>query len=142
MSLEEAIRENTEAVRTLVDAIYRVREQSTPQRRASDPEPPTTLPPAATPSEPIARMVGAIQKDTARTQTVPVQAAPANDQIKLGVDEIAKLTKNLIQARGRSIAAEILASFGAKNIKELGPDDYLAYHNAVNLELNKVVEEA
>jgi hypothetical protein len=120
MSLEEAIRENTAAVRELIAALSAFRVASPA---------PAGAPAAAEPTKPAAQTPGA----EVTAPKAPVAEVPPDDgggEDGVSYQEAASAVTALARAKGREAALAVLAKFGASNLKQVPESRYAAVINA------------
>lgn len=140
MSLELALAENTAALKALLAHLQSgtLPRQPTPeevdanikalnaQEPAADPKP-TPAPEqkaAPAPTAPTAEAAATAPTPKAKPQPAPEPAAPADEAPDYATT--ARAINDLVKARGRQAAVEVLAQFGAETLKAVKPEQFAA----------------
>ncbi len=131
MSLELALAENTAALNALI-AIFTA--QASAAQTAAPEAAPAPKPPAPTPAPtqaaapaPTASTAGAAATapaPKAEPQPDPEPAAPADEAPDYATT--ARAINDLVKARGRQAAIDVLAQFGADTLKAVQPEQFAA----------------
>lgn len=116
MSLEDAVKDNTAAIRDLIHALGA-------QRAAA----PNTVP---TPGKPVKEAKPAATQPTAAAPAAPTQSAEPSTTIDF-VTQIQQPIIKLAATGKRDLAMSILTQFGAAKASEIKPADYAAAVEAI-----------
>lgn len=123
MSLEQAIRENTEAVRELIAALGKTNPVSAPAASEAVAQPAPAPAPAPAPKAAPAKAKPA----PAAKAEEPVAPAPAPAPVAepaIPYTDVATAVTDLAKAKGRQAAVDLLASFGVARATELKVEQY------------------
>lgn len=130
MSLEIAIQENTAAIRDLVAAIRKGIPTTAEQVAAVVIEAKTE---AKAEKKTKAEKVDKAETETPKSDEAPAATQKQKDEPAAAADEpvytyqdAANAITSVSKAKGRDAAVALLADFGAKNLKEVKPEDYAA----------------
>ena len=129
MSLEDALKENTEAVRDLAAAMNALLEKSnTPEKETKAPKSaPTTEKPAPTPSTATAPVVPEPKAENSGTSAQSAATEqPDSTAADVTYQQVADTFLSVFKAdREKGLAA--LKTFGVKKAPELKPEQYAAF---------------
>lgn len=103
MSLEQAIKENTEAVKALTELLLKSKVTSVVEGKKSEEKPAATQP----------------AETTSGAKSEPAAESPS-EEVKF--DDIKKLFLKLVNKKGKPVAIELLTSFGAAKLSDLEAD--------------------
>lgn len=130
MSLEQAITANTEAIRDLIAAISKGIPTTAEQVAAVVTEAKAE---AKAEKKTKAEKVDKAETEAPKSDEAPAATQEPKDEPAAAADEpvytyqdAANAITAVSKAKGRDAAVALLAAFGAKNLKEVKPEDYAA----------------